>query len=187
MAKRALIVVDIQNDYFPGGKWPLVGMEAAADNAAQLIASARKNGELVVHVRHEFPTAEAPFFAPGSQGAQIHSKVQNIAGEHVVVKNHINSFRNTDLAELLDKNSIDEVVICGAMSHMCIDAVSRAANDFGYDVIVVHDACATRDLEFNGKTIAAAEVHSAYMSALQFGYAKVVSTAELAASLQLTT
>ena len=58
MAKRALIVVDIQNDYFPGGKWPLVGMEAAADNAAQLIASARKNGELVVHVRHEFPRSE---------------------------------------------------------------------------------------------------------------------------------
>lgn len=182
MTKRALVVVDIQNDYFPSGKWTLSGIDAAADNAALLIDNARKSGELVVHVRHEFPTADAPFFAPGSEGAQIHKKVQNLEGEHVVVKQHINSFRNTDLAEVLDKNDIDEVVVCGAMSHMCIDAVSRAANDFGYNVIVVHDACATRDLEFNGKTTAAADVHNAYMSALQFGYAKVVSTQEALAN-----
>lgn len=187
MAKRALIVVDIQNDYFPGGKWTLSGMDAAADNAAILIDSARKSGDLVIHVRHEFPTADAPFFAPGTEGAQIHKKVQNIAGEHVIVKNHINSFRNTDLGEVLDNNGIDEVVICGAMSHMCIDAVSRAANDFGYNVIVVHDACATRDLEFNGETIGAKDVHSAYMSALQFGYATLVTTTEHTAALQLAT
>ncbi|CAN5500930.1 cysteine hydrolase family protein [soil metagenome] len=184
MAKRALIVVDIQNDYFPGGKWTLSGMDAAADNAAKVLDSARQNGDLIVHVRHEFPTADAPFFAPGSHGAKIHSKVRNKEGEHVVVKEHINSFRNTDLAEVLDKNDIDEVVVCGAMSHMCIDAVSRAANDFGYNVIVVHDACATRDVEFNGKVTAASDVHNAYMSALQFGYATLKSTAELTAETE---
>ncbi|MDP3508730.1 MAG: cysteine hydrolase family protein [Candidatus Melainabacteria bacterium] len=186
MAKTALIIVDIQNDYFSGGKFTLTGMDEAADNAAILIDNARKNGDLVIYVRHEFPTGDAPFFAPGSEGAKIHKKVKNIDGEHVIVKNHINAFRNTDLGEILDNNGIDEVVICGAMSHMCIDAVSRAANDFGYDVIVVHDACATRDLEFNGKTIAAKDVHNAYMSALQFGYAKLVTTAEHTAALQLT-
>src|SRR5271170_2248930 len=132
--KRALIVVDIQNDYFPGGKWTLNGIDAAADNAARLIAAARVNGDLIVHVRHEFQTDDAPFFTPGSKGAQIHSKVLNQAGEHVVLKHFINSFRETDLKEVLDRNKIEEVVICGAMSHMCVDAITRASNDFGYKV-----------------------------------------------------
>ena len=77
MPKRALVLIDIQNDYFPGGKWTLNGIESAADNAARVLAAARAAGDLVVHVRHEFPTADAPFFAPGSSGAQIHPKVQN--------------------------------------------------------------------------------------------------------------
>jgi nicotinamidase-related amidase len=178
MTKRALIVVDIQNDYFPGGKFPLSGVEAAADNAAQLIAATRRRGELVVHVRHEFPTQDAPFFSPGSEGAQIHPKARNQDDEHVVVKNHINSFRATDLEEVLDRHGIEEVVICGAMSHMCVDAVTRAAKDFGYEVTVVHDACATRDLEFNGVQVPAAQVHAAFMAALGFAYATMRSTTE---------
>ncbi|SIO35825.1 Nicotinamidase-related amidase [Singulisphaera sp. GP187] len=181
MSKRALIVIDIQNDYFPAGRWELSGMETAADNAARLLAAARAAGDLVVHVRHEFPTADAPFFAPGSAGAQIHSKVRNLDGEHVVLKHFINSFRETDLKEVLDRNGIEDVVICGAMSHMCVDAATRAANDFGYHCIVVHDACASRDLEFNGVPIPAEQVHAAFMSALRFGYASSVSTEEFLA------
>lgn len=176
MSKRAVIFVDIQNDYFPGGKWTLHGVEAAADNAAKLLESARRKGDLVVHIRHEFPTAEAPFFAPGSEGAKINDRVKNLDSEAVVLKHHINSYRETNLKEILDKNGVDEVIICGAMSHMCIDAVTRASNDFGYKVSVVPDACASRDLELNGKTIPAEQVHAAFMSALGFGYAKLLST-----------
>jgi nicotinamidase-related amidase len=176
MTKRALIVVDIQNDYFPGGKWPLHEVEAAADNAARLLAAARGQGELIVHIRHEFPTQDAPFFLPGSEGAKIHPKVQSQGDEHVVVKHYINSFRETDLKEVLDRNGITEVVICGAMSHMCVDAVTRASNDLGYKVSVVHDACASRDLEFNGVRVPAAQVHAAFMAALGFGYATTRST-----------
>nr|AYM52577.1 isochorismatase hydrolase [Aetherobacter rufus] len=178
MTKRALIVVDIQNDYFPGGKWPLSEVEAAADNAAQILAAARRQGDLIVHIRHEFPTHDAPFFAPGSEGAQIHPKVRNQGDEPVVVKNHINSFRDTNLQEVLDRGGVEEVVICGSMSHMCVDAVTRAANDFGYKVTVIHDACATRDLEFNGVRVPAAQVHAAFMGALGFGYATVRSTSD---------
>jgi nicotinamidase-related amidase len=69
MPKRALVLIDIQNDYFPGGKWTLSGIESAADNAAKVLAAARAASVLVVHVRHEFPSADAPFFAPGSPGA----------------------------------------------------------------------------------------------------------------------
>jgi nicotinamidase-related amidase len=183
MAMRALIVIDVQNDYFPDGRWTLSGMDAAADNVGRLLAAARKSGDLVVHIRHEFPTNDAPFFTPGSQGAQIHEKARNRDGETVVLKHQVNSFRETNLKEILDQNGIRDVVICGAMSHMCVDAATRAANDFGYQCTVVHDACASRDLEFNGVKVPAAQVHAAFMAALQFAYAKSVSTEEFLAGL----
>src|SRR5262249_36712496 len=132
MPKRALVLIDIQNDYFPGGKWALSGIESAADNAAKLLASARAAGDLVVHVRRESPTADGPFFAPGAEGSKIHEKVKNIEGEAVVLKNQVNSFRETGLKAILDRHGIEEVVICGAMSHMCVDAGTRAASDLGY-------------------------------------------------------
>jgi nicotinamidase-related amidase len=178
MSKQALIVVDIQNDYFPNGKWPLSGAEAAADNAARIIAAARDAGDLVVHVRHESASENAAFFLAGSEGAQIHPKVLNRPGESVIVKNHINSFRETDLKATLDRHGIEDVTVVGSMSHMCIDAVTRAANDFGYRVTVIHDACATRDLEFNGTLVPAAQAHAAFMAALAFAYASVLSTNE---------
>jgi len=176
MTKKALIVVDIQNDYFPGGKNALVGIDDAAANAARLISATRKAGDLVVHIRHEFPSSDAPFFAPGTTGAETHHHVKPADGEPVVVKNHINCFRGTGLKELLDQNAITDVVICGAMSHMCIDAATRAANDLGYNCTLVHDACATLDLEFNGVEVPAASAHAAYMAALGYAYASLAST-----------
>ena len=107
MPKRALVLIDIQNDYFPGGKWTLRGIEPAADNAARVLDAARAVGDLVVHVRHEFPTADAPFFAPGSVGAKIHPKVRNLEGEPVVLKHHVNSFRETDLEAILDRHGVE--------------------------------------------------------------------------------
>lgn len=178
MSKKALIVIDIQNDYFPGGKWTLAGVEDAAANAARLIADARSAGDLVVHIRHEFPTTDAPFFRPGSEGAEIHPSVRNLDSEHVVLKHQINSYRDTDLKKHLDDNGIDEVTICGNMSHMCVDAATRASADFGYPVTLIHDACASRDLEFNGVTVPANLAHAAFMSALGFAYARLQSTDE---------
>ena len=176
--KRALIVVDIQNDYFPDGLWPVSGMEAAADNAARLLTAARSAHDLVVHIRHEFETNDAPFFKPGSSGAQIHRKVQNLSNEPVIVKRFANSYRQTNLKDILDRHGINQVVICGAMTQNCIDAITRASNDFGYDCVVIHDACAARDLQFNGKHIPAEYVHGAFMAALQMAYAKTISTDE---------
>ncbi|MBV4456391.1 cysteine hydrolase [Pseudomonas sp. COR58] len=178
MAKQALILVDIQNDYFPQGKWTLTGADAAADNAARLLATFRETGDAVIHIRHEFTSADAPFFTPGSDGAKLHPKVLNRAGEPVVLKHFVNSFRDTELQALLDGQGIKELVVVGSMSHMCIDGITRAAADLGYGVTVIHDACATRDLEFNGLTVPAAHVHAAFMASLAFAYATVVSTAE---------
>lgn len=178
MSKQALILIDIQNDYFPGGKWTLDGADAAADNAARLLAAARRRGDLVVHVRHEFAATDAPFFVPGSAGAAIHPKVAPQAGEPVVLKHQVNSFRDTELKALLEQHGVQGLTIVGSMSHMCIDAAARAASDMGYGTTVVHDACATRDLEFNGVVVPAAQAHAAYMASLAFDYAQVVSTQE---------
>lgn len=175
MSTTALIVVDIQNDYFPGGKWPLVGVEAAADKAARVIQAARDAGDPVVYIRHEAASADAPFFAPGSDGAKLHANVLNRESEPVLLKHFPNAFRETGLQALLDDMGIKHLVIIGSMSHMCIDATTRAAADLGYTVKVIHDACASRDLEFDGSVMPAAHVHAAFMSALGFAYAEVLS------------
>jgi nicotinamidase-related amidase len=176
MSKRAIVVVDLQNDYWPSGKWPLVGIEAAAANAAKVIAKARLEGDAVIHVRHEFPNPDAPFFVAGTDGVEISPVVQPIAGETVILKNHPNSFRQTELKQTLDKQGVKEVVVVGAMSHMCIAATGRAATELGYNTVVIHDACATCDVEFNGVTVPAAQVHAANMSALAFAYGQVIGT-----------
>ncbi|MDD0841235.1 cysteine hydrolase family protein [Pseudomonas sp. Gutcm_11s] len=176
--KKALIVVDIQNDYFPGGLWTLSKVEAAAAKAAQVIAAFRDSGDLVVHIRHEFTSQDAPFFRPNSEGAQLHASVINQPGEPVVLKHYINSFRETELKPILDKAGVSEVVVVGNMSHMCVDGITRASVDFGYQTTVLHDACATLDLEFDGVKVPAAHVHAAFMAALKFGYAPVISTAD---------
>lgn len=181
MSKRAVIVVDLQNEYLPTGKLPLVGIDKAVANAARVIEAARAKGEPVIHIRHEMPAPDAPIFTPGSSGVEIIPEVRPAEGEAVVVKNFANSFRQTDLKQRLDAAGVDEVVIVGAMSHMCINGTARAAADFGYDTTVVHDACATRDLEFEGQTVPAAHVHAANMAAHAFLYGKVVATDDLLA------
>ena len=175
MSARALIIVDIQNDYFPGGKWPLVGQSDAAEKAARILAAARAAGDAVIHIRHEITRPNAPFFVPGSEGAAIHASVAPLPGETVIVKNFANSFRETSLKAELDGRGVTDLVILGSMSQNCIDSTVRAAADFGYGVTVIHDACATLDLSFEGQTIPAAQVQAAYMAALAFGFAKMVS------------
>lgn len=179
MNRRALIVIDFQNDYFAGGKFPLKGTEIAAAKAAHLLEASRKRGDLIVHVRHESTEADASFFVPGSRGAEIHALVAPIASEPVLVKNAINAFNGTSLKSILDAEGIRELVIVGAMSHMCIDAATRAAADHGFAVTVVHDAVATRDLQFGDLTVSAADVHAAFMAAIAFGYANVTSASEM--------
>ncbi len=178
MANAALLIIDFQNDYFatwPGARWPLADAESAADNARRLLDAFRARGLPIVHVRHENPSPEAPFFAAGSPGAQIHARLTPQPDETVITKHYPNCFRDTPLKAHLDELGIDALIIVGAMSHMCIDAGTRAAADLGYACTVVHDACTTRDQVFADTTVPAAQVHAAFMAALAFAYAQVVS------------
>ncbi len=176
---ECLILIDIQNDYFPGGKMELVGIEAAADKAARLLAEFRAAGLPVVHVRHVAARPGATFFLPDTAGAEIHAKLAPQAREPVVTKHFPNSFRETDLLKILKAAAIDSLVVCGAMSHMCIDATVRAAADLGFACTVAADACATRDLTFGERTVKAADVHAAFMAALSAAYAGVAATDEI--------
>jgi len=178
MKKQLLLLIDIQNDYFTGGKMELFNMEAASQNAALLISHFRTRNWPLVHVQHIALKADASFFVQGSIGAEIHSSVLPLQNEFIVQKNFPNSFRNTNLLEIMKEQEIDELVICGAMSHMCIDSTTRAACDLGFTVTLIHDACATRDITFNNQVVEAKKVQEAYMGALDGSFAKVVSTSE---------
>lgn len=179
----ALLLIDIQNDYFPGGEMTLFGMERTANRAASLLEGFRERNLPRYHVRHLSTRPGATFFLPDTWGAEIEESVKPLENEPVIVKHFPNSFRDTDLRELLRRDGVDRLVIAGAMSHMCVDATTRAAFDLGFACAVAEDACATRDLEFKGKPVPAAAVHGAFMAALAAVYAEVRGTGDLLASL----
>lgn len=180
---NCLILVDLQNDYFPGGRMELVGVEAAAVNAQVLLNEFRRTKSYIIHIQHISARPDATFFLPETDGARINQLVTPKENETVVVKNFPNSFRSTSLLKLLEKEKIGNLVICGAMSHMCIDATTRAAFDLGFSCIVAEDACATKDLIFKDKTIKASDVHASFMAALSVPYARVISTKEIIESM----
>jgi nicotinamidase-related amidase len=176
--KPGLIIIDIQNDYFTGGNMELFDMDRAADNAKKLLASFRIAKLPLFHIQHISTQLTATFFQPNTVGFEINERVLPLPDETVIKKHFPNSFRETDLLKSLKNSGVEVVVICGAMSHMCIDATTRAAFDFGFDCIVIEDACATRDLQHKGERIEASKVHGAFMSALSARYAKVISADE---------
>lgn len=176
--KHALILVDIQNDYFAEGNLELVNMERAADNAKKLLALFREARSPLLHIQHISTQPAATYFQPNTVGVEINERVFPQSDEIVIKKHFPNSFRDTDLFMNLKRSEVDDVIICGAMSHMCIDATTRAAFDFGFNCIVIEDACATRDLQHKGTKIKAGQVHGAFMAALSARYAKVISVDE---------
>ncbi|MFH1082759.1 MAG: cysteine hydrolase family protein [Pseudomonadota bacterium] len=180
---KALLLVDIQNDYFKGGAMELVSMELAAGNAEKVLSLFRRNALPIYHVQHISMGAGSTFFLLDTEGAKIHRLVLPLGGEPVIRKHFPNAFRETDLLSQLRKDNIKELVICGAMSHMCIDATVRAAFDHGFRCTVVEDACATRNLKFKDREIPASDVHSAFMAALSPIYARVVSSRQFYNSL----
>lgn len=174
----ALLLIDLQNDYFPGGKMELEGSPEASLRAREILAFFREKGLPLVHIQHLAVRPGAPFFLPDTEGVRIHQNVEPLPGEVVVQKNFPNSFRNTILLDHLREKQVKKLVVCGMMTHMCVDATVRAAFDHGLEVTVIHDACATRALTFGDQPIPAAQVHGAFLAALAFIYAKVVSAAE---------
>lgn len=99
--------------------------------------------------------------------------------EKVIVKHFPDSFFNTELQKHLKPMKIKRLVVCGMMSHMCIDTTVRAAKQLGYEVILLSDACTTKDLSWNNTTIPVETVHNVFMASLQGTFAKVIATSNL--------
>lgn len=173
----ALIVVDIQNDYFPNGKMELRNPEKAASNAAKVLEWFRQNQkDNIFHVQHIAGDPGLGFFLPDTEGAKIHEAVQPLEQESIIKKQFPNSFLKTELESKLQEKVVNKVVIVGMMTHMYIDATVRAAVDLGYETTLIEDACATRELSYEDKIVPAEQVHYAFVSALASMYCKVTST-----------
>jgi nicotinamidase-related amidase len=183
--KPALIIIDIQNDYFPGGKMELEGSPEASLQAAKLLEDFRAKGLPLVHIQHVSDRPGASFFLPDTEGVNIHADVAPRAGETVLQKHFPNSFRGTKLLEHLRALGVDHLIIAGMMTHMCVDATTRAAFDLGFSCNLAHDACATRALAFGGQRVPAAQVHAAFVAALSGLYAKAQNAATIAAEISL--
>jgi nicotinamidase-related amidase len=161
----ALLIIDVQQFYFPGGAMPLVDPEAASLNCKKLLEKFRNGNQMIVHVAHN-----------ASQGAELHPHVEPAKGEEVFVKDEVSAFNGTGLLDYLRKNRVDKLVICGMQTHMCVEAAVRAAHDLGFECVLVHDACATRALTYGDHTTSATDVHNSTLSSLDRVYATVVDT-----------
>lgn len=176
--KKALIIIDIQNDYFDNGTMSLVRSDEACENAKLLLDKFRAETLPIIFIQHIATRPDATFFIPNTEGAEIHKSISPLKREKIVVKQYANSFRETDLMEYLKETQIKNLVICGMMTHMCVDATTRAAKDFGFNIAVIGDACATKDLEYNGNVVKAHDVHNSFLSALNYFYSTVQTTEE---------
>ena len=177
--KTALLIVDIQNDYFPRGKMELEGSTEASLRAKELLELFRAEKLPVVFIQHISVQKGATFYLPDTEGALIHVNVRPLPGEIVIRKNYPNSFRETGLLDYLKKERIGRLLICGMMTSMCIDATVRAAFDYSFQCVVIHDACATMSLRFKDTSVPAAQVHASFLAALGSVYARVMSTSEV--------
>jgi len=177
----ALVIIDMQNDYFGGGNMELWGIEAASENIKKLLLFYRKRAEPVYHIQHFSNYEGAVFFVPNTLGVEINVLLKPLESEKVIKKYFPNSFRETNLQEELQSANIDHLTVCGAMSHLCVDATTRAAFDLGFRCTLVTDACATRDLTFEGTKIPADFVHGSFMAALSPVYARLKKTEEIIA------
>lgn len=176
---KGLLIVDLQNDYFPGGAAELPGMAEVADNCRLLVEKFRSAALPVFHVQHYAVHYGAAFFLPGSKGAAIHDSVLPVPGEAVIVKSSPNAFVGTWLLAGLHRAAVHDLVVCGATTQMCIDSTVRAAFDFGFACTLASDACAARAVEFDGATIAADTVQAAFLAALNGTFARIGKTQEL--------
>lgn len=174
----ALILIDFQMDYFPGGKMELVSAEQAVKNGSLLLSHFRDNELPVVYLQHVSNRPGATFMLPETNGINIHKTLMPLTSETVITKHFPNSFRETGLEEFLVGQGIKRLILCGMMSHMCVDATVRAAFDLGFECVVPHDACTTGNLQFGEQVIDAPQVHGAFMAALGAVYAQIMTTEE---------
>ncbi|KAI8890291.1 Isochorismatase hydrolase [Backusella circina FSU 941] len=181
--KEALIIVDVQNDYFPNGKFPTWQPEETAEQIKILINKFRNENKEVIYVIHHSTDEQRKtldFFEPGSWGAEIHDSVKPLPSEKVFIKEYSDSFVGTDLTEYLKSKSIDTTIVVGMMIHNCVNATAYSSTDLGFKTIVVDEAVNTMDLKYNENEVIPAEVlKKSFLAGIQFAYAKLRTMAQI--------
>ncbi|CAL6011011.1 Isochorismatase_family protein [Hexamita inflata] len=145
---KALLLIDYQNDYFKGGKFPLWDTENVVKNSTEAIKLCQAKGYLIIHVQHIANSALglAPFFNKDTDGVKIYAEIVTAApNAPVVIKDQADSFLNTNLEKILAENKVTELIISGMMTQNCVThtAISKAAEK--YKVSVLADCCTTVD------------------------------------------
>jgi len=171
--QTGLIIIDIQNNYFKGGTLELFEPERAALKAKEVLEYFRKHNLPVFHVKHLFELNMDE--GKKKELIEIHKYVAPIDGEIVIEKHFPSAFLKTNLYTHLEEANVKKLVIAGMMSHMCIDTTTRAAQDYGYEVIVLEDACTTKDLMTNNGIVTASIVHDIFMASLEGTFGSVMT------------
>lgn len=174
--KKALILIDIQNDYFESWANPLHEPLKASENAKKILEKFRQENMEIIHIKHISTRAWSTFFLPDTFWSEIHTNVSPLENEKVIIKNYPNSFRETELLNYLQEKNVEELVICWMMTHMCVDSTARAAKDFWFNITIIWDACATKSQEIFWKKVEAKEVQKSFLSALSYFYANIIDT-----------
>ncbi|MEJ2367123.1 MAG: cysteine hydrolase family protein [Acidobacteriota bacterium] len=149
--KTALLVVDIQNDYFKGGKLPLAGSGEAEREALKVVHVFRKHGWPVINIQHE--GAAPGLFAPHTKGQEIRPNMAPRPGEPVFTKHHVNCFIETPLAVYLEKHHIKRLVIVGMQTNVCVQGAVEGAKAHGVKTIVLSNATAATTLKKRTETL----------------------------------
>lgn len=171
--KEALLIIDVQNDYFPGGANELYKACRAEEHIKKLIGQSRSCGRPIIYMQHINDPGDS-FFLEGTYGAEISDRIAPREGDRVFVKKYPNSFLNTGLHEYLQANGIEKLIVCGMMTHMCVDTTVRAAMDYGYQVSLAADACATKALQWDGQIIPAETVQNVFLASLKGVFCEVI-------------
>jgi nicotinamidase-related amidase len=181
--KSALLLIDIQNEYFPGGKNTLEGSLEASLQARKLLDHFRRQSLPHIFIQHIANRPGKTTFLPGTDGILIHENIRPLDGEIVIQKHYPNSFRETNLIDTLRNLEIDHLVIGGMMTHMCVDATVRAAFDLGFECWLAQDACATKALQFEEQNVPATQVQVAFLAAIHGTYADVMTVEQILENL----
>lgn len=176
---KALVIIDVQNFYF--GEGGLEGAIEASLKVQRVLNYFREKALPIFHIKHVKNKELHPERTEYLE--EIHENVRLSGGEIVILKSTPGSFKNTELLQLLRESNVDELIICGMMSHMCVDTTTREAFDLDFKCTVLQDACVTRPLFFDGIEVPAAYVHATSMAALKYAFAKVISCDEYIESM----
>jgi nicotinamidase-related amidase len=180
--RRALLVIDIQNEYFTG-KLPVTYPRESLPNALRAMDAARDAGVLVAVVQHTAPQSDSAVFRKGSPEWELHPEISARPCDVHIAKSLPGSFTGTRLEPWLRERDIATVVIAGYMTQMCCDTTARQAMHLGFEVEFLSDATGTLAIQNAAGAVGDEELHRAILVTQQMRFSRVLSTAEWIAGL----